>query len=108
MEVLVWVFSGFEPGRLIESIIVALVLLARVTPHLRKMEKRMGGVETAVNSIDETVRKGFAEGEKKFKENDDKIAASGLRLDGHDKRLSFIEKLLKIGNNENSQQPTKE
>lgn len=60
------IFSDIQPGRLVESLIFLSAMWWKVKPHLNKIEARMSGMETALNTMNANMSKGFAEGDKRF------------------------------------------
>lgn len=63
---LLMIFSDIQPGRLVESLIFLSAMWWKVKPHLNKIEARMSGMETALNTMNANMSKGFAEGDKRF------------------------------------------
>jgi hypothetical protein len=66
MELLLSVLTDMQPGRLVETLIALGALWWKVSPHLNKIEARMSGMETALNTMNANMSKGFAEGDKRF------------------------------------------
>lgn len=66
MEIFSLLFKDFQMGRLIESLIFLAVLMTRVKPHMKKLDDRMGAIETSVKTIVESVTQGFQSGETRF------------------------------------------
>lgn len=60
------VFSDFQPGRVIESLVFLFVLWKKVGPHLTKIEDRLKGLEKAVAT-------GFSAGEDRFIKIEDRL-----------------------------------
>lgn len=58
--------KDMQPGRLIESLIFLVVLLARMKPHFKKVEDRMLGLENGLKSIRDSVNMGFSQGNARF------------------------------------------
>lgn len=70
----VWPFlKDFEPGRLLESLIFLAVLLAKLKPHLKRVEDRMAGIESNMKSIKDSVNLGFSQGNARFNKIEQRI-----------------------------------
>lgn len=60
------IFSDFQPGRVVESLVFLFVLWRKVGPHLKRVEDRLEGLEKAVAA-------GFSSGEARFINIEDRI-----------------------------------
>ena len=60
------ILKDIQPGRLIESLIFLAVLMWKIKPHLKRVEDRMAGIETAMKSMKDSVTMGFAQGNARF------------------------------------------
>lgn len=88
-EFLIPFVTEIDRGRLTESLIFLGVLLWRLLPHLRVMEKRMLGVEEGVQGIDKSqkemaleFRSRFESGEARFISIEELQKHTISRLDG--------------------------
>lgn len=58
--------SESNPARVLESIVLLFIIWRKLSPHLTRIEGRIGGLESAV-------RDGFALGEGRFKKIEDDV-----------------------------------
>jgi hypothetical protein len=86
------ILKDIQPGRLIESLIFLAVLMWKIKPHLKRVEDRMAGIETAMKAMKDSVTMGFAQGNARFTrietrldllehkpKNDDKVVSDGAK-----------------------------
>lgn len=58
--------KDLSPGRMLESFILLAVTWSRLKPHLKKMEERLAGLESALTA-------GFKSGELRFERIEDRV-----------------------------------
>lgn len=68
--------KDFKPGEVLSSLMVALFAWGRIklylekrfNPHLIKIEKNFDGMQAELKNLADTVKKGFNDGNEKFKQ----------------------------------------
>lgn len=73
MDLILAVLTDFQPGRLVESLIFLGVLLWKTLPHFKKLEAEMKGVREELGGVKEAMSAGFAAGEKRFANHEQRI-----------------------------------
>ena len=82
------ILKDIQPGRLIESLIFLGVLMWKIKPHLKMVESRMAGIESAMKSMKDSVNMGFAQGNDRFAKIETRLDLLDHKLKNGDKVVS--------------------